>query len=94
MEYCTLFDLSMFILCKIRPFFTKDIVLSAELFVEYIYCFRNLWDTRGCHIVQELTNSTFTICRCDHLTNFAILMNPWKTVSKMHFQKMQSFLDL
>ena len=30
------------------------------------------WSDRGCRVVQ--TNETMTICSCDHLTNFALLM--------------------
>ncbi|CAE1158578.1 unnamed protein product [Acanthosepion pharaonis] len=32
------------------------------------------WSGRGCTVASS--NSTYTICSCDHLTNFAILMNP------------------
>lgn len=32
------------------------------------------WSTRGCEVVKS--SSKYTVCACDHLTNFAILMNP------------------
>lgn len=31
------------------------------------------WSEEGCRV--ETTNRTHTICQCDHLTNFAILMD-------------------
>ncbi|XP_050392859.1 adhesion G protein-coupled receptor B1 [Patella vulgata] len=34
----------------------------------------NVWDNEGCQVKQ--TNQNSTICSCDHLTNFAILMKP------------------
>lgn len=33
----------------------------------------SMWSEEGCHV--ELNNNTHTICLCDHLTNFAILMD-------------------
>lgn len=33
----------------------------------------NTWSEEGCHV--ELTNHSHTVCLCDHLTNFAILMD-------------------
>ena len=35
---------------------------------------RGAWSREGCHVVTEQSNSTHTVCACDHLTNFAILM--------------------
>ena len=32
------------------------------------------WSREGCHVVTEHSNKTHTVCACDHLTNFAILM--------------------
>lgn len=32
-----------------------------------------MWSTEGCQI--ESTNKTHTICQCNHLTNFAVLMD-------------------
>ncbi|KAH3725459.1 hypothetical protein DPMN_051303 [Dreissena polymorpha] len=34
-----------------------------------------LWSTDGCWV--EESNATFTVCRCNHLTNFAVLMSPF-----------------
>jgi hypothetical protein len=35
--------------------------------------FCSAWSDEGCHV--EMTNHTHTICQCDHLTNFAILVD-------------------
>ena len=32
------------------------------------------WSRRGCHVMSGRSNSTHTVCSCNHLTNFAILM--------------------
>ncbi|XP_053393402.1 adhesion G protein-coupled receptor L2-like [Mercenaria mercenaria] len=36
---------------------------------------RSVWERDGCRVMHS--NSSETICECDHLTNFAILMSPW-----------------
>ncbi|XP_046745914.1 latrophilin Cirl isoform X2 [Diprion similis] len=33
----------------------------------------NAWSEEGCHV--HLTNNTHTVCECNHLTNFAVLMD-------------------
>lgn len=33
-----------------------------------------LWSTRGCKLDDSASNGTHSVCRCNHLTNFAILM--------------------
>ncbi|KAL3883262.1 hypothetical protein ACJMK2_029545, partial [Sinanodonta woodiana] len=38
------------------------------------------WSSKGCKLVS--TNDYTTVCECDHLTNFAILMSPGKTTDK------------
>ncbi|KAK3581721.1 hypothetical protein CHS0354_023408 [Potamilus streckersoni] len=38
------------------------------------------WSSQGCKLVS--TNDDTTVCECDHLTNFAILMSPGKTPDK------------
>lgn len=35
----------------------------------------NAWSEEGCYVDFLLSNSTHTICFCEHLTNFAILMD-------------------
>lgn len=32
------------------------------------------WSDSGCKLIE--TNQTFSVCQCDHLTNFALLMRP------------------
>lgn len=32
------------------------------------------WSDSGCKLVE--TNQTYSVCQCDHLTNFALLMRP------------------
>ncbi|XP_053398283.1 neurogenic locus Notch protein-like [Mercenaria mercenaria] len=34
------------------------------------------WSTDGCAV--NTTNENFTVCQCEHLTNFAVLMSPFK----------------
>ncbi|XP_053398236.1 adhesion G protein-coupled receptor L3-like [Mercenaria mercenaria] len=34
------------------------------------------WSTDGCTV--NTTNENFTVCQCEHLTNFAVLMSPFK----------------
>ncbi|XP_053396751.1 sushi, von Willebrand factor type A, EGF and pentraxin domain-containing protein 1-like isoform X2 [Mercenaria mercenaria] len=41
----------------------------------------NGWDNEGCTVTS--TNSEETSCKCNHLTNFAILMSPYKQVCKV-----------
>ncbi|KAL3877058.1 hypothetical protein ACJMK2_034813, partial [Sinanodonta woodiana] len=38
------------------------------------------WSDKGCKLVS--TSDDTTVCQCDHLTNFAILMSPGKTPTK------------
>ena len=46
---------------------------------------RGAWSREGCHVVTEQSNSTHTVCACDHLTNFAILMGSGEfSVSVVH----------
>ncbi|ESO89384.1 hypothetical protein LOTGIDRAFT_154494 [Lottia gigantea] len=42
---------------------------------------RGRWSTEGCK-TESTSNPNVTICKCDHLTNFAILMSPGKTVKE------------
>ncbi|XP_060561221.1 adhesion G protein-coupled receptor B3-like isoform X1 [Ruditapes philippinarum] len=35
---------------------------------------QGLWSSEGC--IVKTTNTNYTICLCDHLTNFAVLMSP------------------
>ena len=33
------------------------------------------WSNRGCSKADSLSNSSVTVCECDHLTHFAILLS-------------------
>lgn len=33
-----------------------------------------LWSTKGCDVDTAASNKTHSVCKCDHLTNFAVLM--------------------
>ena len=37
---------------------------------------RGQWSNAGCNRVEVLSNSSYTVCECDHLTHFAILLSP------------------
>ena len=37
---------------------------------------RGEWSNAGCNRVEALSNSSYTVCECDHLTHFAILLSP------------------
>lgn len=43
------------------------------------------WSDSGCKVVE--TNSTFSLCQCDHLTNFAVLMRPVEAGNGPHNQE-------
>ena len=50
--------------------------------IPYPYtCHRNIWSSRGCYLNYELSNATFSVCECYHLTHFAILLSPRVEVS-------------
>ena len=44
---------------------SEDIVLST-----------GNWSDRGCSRNERLSNVSVTVCECDHLTHFAILLSP------------------
>ena len=37
---------------------------------------RGQWSNRGCNRSDELSNNSLTVCECNHLTHFAILLSP------------------
>ncbi|KAK6171116.1 hypothetical protein SNE40_019373 [Patella caerulea] len=49
------------------------------------------WSTEGC-VAESSADSNVTICKCDHLTNFAILMSPGKT--PVHHQEALSIISI
>ncbi len=34
------------------------------------------WNDKGCKIVESDSNSSMSVCECNHLTHFGILLNP------------------
>ena len=64
-----------------------------ETYFVFIFSFsighgRGAWSREGCHVVTEQSNSTHTVCACNHLTNFAILMGSRKfSVSNVYAEK-------
>jgi len=42
------------------------------------------WAVDGCHRNDNLSNTTVTVCECNHLTHFAILLSPGPVVSSCH----------
>ena len=34
------------------------------------------WSDRGCHRSENLSNTSVTVCKCNHLAHFAILLRP------------------
>ena len=54
---------------------TAPLVLAAAGVVSpltEVLCFSS-WSEEGCRVLRY--NTTHTICECDHLTNFAVLMD-------------------
>jgi len=37
---------------------------------------KNDWSSEGCLLIENESNRYFTVCECNHLTNFAALMDP------------------
>lgn len=42
------------------------------------------WDQRGCHLRKDLSNPSQSVCECNHLTHFAILLSPGAVFSETH----------
>ena len=56
---------------------TRKLELTKNYFSAYLFRGGNesgLWSTRGCKLDDSASNGTHSVCRCNHLTNFAILM--------------------
>lgn len=51
---------------------TENVSNPACVFWDYT---TNAWSEEGCHVEKTTSNTTHTTCYCDHLTNFAILMD-------------------
>ena len=55
----------------IKLIFKKLLVFRILNF--FFYCFFSSWSGEGCRVAMY--NITHTVCSCDHLTNFAVLMD-------------------
>ncbi|XP_069693680.1 latrophilin Cirl isoform X4 [Periplaneta americana] len=55
---------------SLRHLRTENVSNPACVFWDYTM---SAWSDEGCHV--ETTNRTHTTCQCDHLTNFAVLMD-------------------
>ena len=56
---------------------TRKLELTKNYFSAYLFRGGNesgLWSTRGCKLDDSTSSKTHSVCRCNHLTNFAILM--------------------
>lgn len=56
---------------------TRKLELTKNYFSAYLFRGGNesgLWSTRGCKLDDSASDGTHSVCRCNHLTNFAILM--------------------
>ena len=42
------------------------------------------WDQRGCRLRNDLSSSSQSVCECNHLTHFAILLSPGAEFSGSH----------
>ena len=42
------------------------------------------WAVEGCYRNDNLSNTMVTVCECNHLTHFAILLSPGPVVSSSH----------
>lgn len=65
---------------------TRKLELTKNYFSAYLFRGGNesgLWSTRGCKLDDSASNETHSVCRCNHLTNFAILMKVKSDTTKV-----------
>ncbi|GIY57326.1 adhesion G protein-coupled receptor L3, partial [Caerostris darwini] len=48
------------------------------------------WDESGCYRLSS--NETHTVCRCDHLTNFAVLMDIYDNIEEDEIQSIMTYV--
>lgn len=71
-------------------------ILQGGIWAEFIQRYISLvsasnstgqWSTDGCHKDEKLSNDNATVCHCNHLTHFAVLMRVTddKTVKNNEF---------
>ena len=64
----------------------RKLELTKNYFSAYLFRGGNesgLWSTRGCKLDDSASNGTHSVCRCNHLTNFAILMKVKSDTTKV-----------
>ncbi|XP_070189466.1 uncharacterized protein [Littorina saxatilis] len=50
-------------------------------FLDFSASAKGIWSTKGCWVTTS--NSNMTVCECDHLTNFAVLMSPYRPAKEV-----------
>ena len=73
------------VLCVFWEFILERYALSIINIVEFLLCSLKFncssilsigqWSDRGCNRSDRLSNTSVTVCECDHLTHFAILLS-------------------
>ena len=51
--------------------------------------FSDEWSQQGCSLNSDLSNASHTVCECNHLTHFAILLSPGLNISATHVVALQ-----
>lgn len=54
---------------------------NNEIFLQLKFSGPGHWSQGGCHFVRSDKSLGIVVCKCDHLTNFAVLMSPAGDVS-------------
>ncbi|KAK7107190.1 hypothetical protein V1264_015148 [Littorina saxatilis] len=60
---------------------TDNFTSTSCQFLNFSASAEGIWSTNDCRVTES--NSTMTVCECDHLTNFAVLMSPYRPVTEI-----------
>ncbi|PVD29137.1 hypothetical protein C0Q70_11734 [Pomacea canaliculata] len=77
-------SLSSPLLSKLPPLSSPESIVSLTLVDRRVFVScsnEGAWSNAGCELDEKASNSTDTVCRCHHLTNFAVLMSPYRSSS-------------